>query len=76
MLTNSALYSIAVMARVLLVSRSGYYSWPLNRKMMSWRMLQREVIDALVKAAFEASKGRHGAERIFMTWRRRIIRSI
>lgn len=65
MLTNSALYSIAMMARVLLVSRSGYYSWLDNREMVSWRMLQRESIDALVKTAFEAGKGRYGAERIF-----------
>lgn len=65
MLTNSALYSIAMMARVLLVSRSGYYSWLDNREMVSWRMQQRESIDALVKAAFEAGKGRYGAERIF-----------
>ena len=65
MLTNSALHSIVMMARVLLVSRSGYYSWLDNREMVSWRMQQRESIDALVKAAFEAGKGRYGAERIF-----------
>ncbi len=65
MLTNSALYSIAIMARVLLVSRSGYCSWLDNREMVSWRMQQRDSIDALVKSAFETGKGRYGAERIF-----------
>jgi transposase InsO family protein len=54
-----------MMARVLLVSRSGYYIWLGNREVISWRMQQREAIDALVKAAFVAGKGRYGAERIF-----------
>ena len=65
MLTYCALFSISMMARVLLVSRSGYYSWLDNREVISWRMQQREAIDALVKAAFAAGKGRYGAERIF-----------
>ncbi len=65
MLTYCTLFSIAMMARVLLVSRSGYYSWLENREMISWRIQQREAIDALVKAAFLAGKGRYGAERIF-----------
>jgi hypothetical protein len=65
MLTNCALYSIAIMARVLLDSRSGYYSWLDKSEMISWRMQQREAIDVLVKAAFEAGKSRNGAERIF-----------
>ena len=64
MLTYCALFSISMMARVLLVSRSGYYSWLENREMISWRMQQRETIDGLVKAAFVAGKGRYGAERI------------
>jgi putative transposase len=65
MLTYCALFSISMMARVLLVSRSGYYSWLDNREVISWRMQQREAIDALVKAAFVVGKGRYGAERIF-----------
>ena len=65
MLTYCALFSISMMARVLLVSRSGYYSWLDNREVISWRMQQREAIDALVKVAFFAGKGRYGAERIF-----------
>ena len=65
MLTYCALFSISMMARVLLVSRSGYYSWLDNREVISWRRQQREAIDALVKAAFVAGKGRYGAERIF-----------
>lgn len=69
MLTNSALYSIAMMARVLLVSRSGYYSWLDNREMVSWRMQQRESIDALVKAGMVPNE-------FFMIWRSKIIRSI
>lgn len=65
MLTYCTLFSIATMARVLLVSRSGYYSWLANRELIGWRMQQREAIDALVKAVFIARKGRYGAERIF-----------
>jgi putative transposase len=65
MLTYCALFSISMMARVLLVSRSGYYSWLDSREVLSWRMQQREAIDALVRAAFVAGKGRNGSERIF-----------
>lgn len=65
MLTYCALFSISMMARVLLVSRSGYYSWLDSREVLSWRMQQREAIDTVVKAAFVAGKGRYGAERIF-----------
>lgn len=65
MLTYCALFSISMMARVLLVSRSGYYSWLDNREVISWRVQQREAIDSLVKVAFVAGKGRYGAERIF-----------
>ncbi len=65
MLTYCALFSISMMARVLLVSRSGYYSWLNSREVISWRMQQRVAIDVLVKAAFVAGKGRYGAERIF-----------
>lgn len=65
MLAYYALFSIAMMARVLSVSRSGYYTWLGNREMLSWRSQQREAIDALVKEAFVIGKGRNGAERIF-----------
>jgi putative transposase len=65
MLTYCALFSISMMARVLLVSRSGYYSWLDSREVISWRKQQRVAIDVLVKAAFVAGKGRYGAERIF-----------
>ena len=65
MLMYCALFSISMMARVLLVSRSGYYSWLNNRELISFRMQQRAAIDVLVKQAFVNAKGRHGAERIF-----------
>ena len=65
MLTYCALFSISIMARVLSVSRSGYYTWLGNRELVSWRSQQREAIDTLVRDAFVHGKGRNGADRIF-----------
>lgn len=65
MLAYCALFSISIMARVLSVSRSGYYTWLGNRELVSWRSQQRETIDTLVREAFIFGKGRNGAERIF-----------
>lgn len=65
MLAYCTPFSIAMMARVFSVSRSGYYTWLGKRELLSWRSQQREAIDALVKEAFILGKGRNGAERIF-----------
>jgi transposase InsO family protein len=56
-------FSITLMARVLRVSRSGYYDWRWPRR-ANRRAKEREVLDERVKAAFEAHKGRYGAPRL------------
>jgi transposase InsO family protein len=52
------------MARVLKVSRSGYYFWRSNGNHLSTREQKRIARDEKIKAVFEASKERSGARRI------------
>jgi transposase InsO family protein len=49
---------------VLGVSRSGYYAWRSNGITQSPRELKRQSRDEKIKAAFDASKKRYGAERL------------
>ena len=56
-------FSIALTARVLNVSRSGFYDWCQPRG-PSVRAIAREILDERVKAVFEAHKGRYGAPRV------------
>ncbi len=55
-------FSVERMAKVLEVSKSGYYAW-LSRP-ESRRKKERRYLDVLVKAAFEASHGRYGSLKI------------
>lgn len=55
-------FSVEKMAKVLDVSKSGYYAW-LSRP-ESRRKKERRYLDVLVKAAFETSKGRYGSLKI------------
>ncbi len=61
------IFSVSAMARVLNVSRSGFYAWrhrqtsdPSPRKQ---RSLQR---DEMIRDAFEAGKGRSGSPRLVL----------
>ena len=65
MSAHSQIFSLTVMARVLGISRSGYYQWREASVAGNFRELRKMDIDSRVKCAFEASKGRAGAERIF-----------
>ena len=56
-------FTVVVMARVLEVSRSGFYAWRKGRG-PSARARAREALDTRVKAAFTAAKGRSGAPRL------------
>jgi transposase InsO family protein len=56
-------FAIAVMARVLRVSRSGFYAWRQPSR-SGRRAQERRALDERVKAAFEAHKGRYGAPRL------------
>ena len=56
------MFSVERMAKVLTVSKSGYYAFisrPLSRQKK-----ERRYLDVLVKAAFEASHARYGSLKI------------
>jgi hypothetical protein len=53
-------FSIALMARVLRVSRSAFYAWRRPRR-TNPRATQRQALDERVKATFRAHMGRYGA---------------
>jgi putative transposase len=56
-------FSIALMARVLQVSRSAFYAWRRPRR-TNPRATQRQALDERVKATFRAHMGRYGAPKL------------
>lgn len=66
MRAHSHIFSVKRMAHVLNISRSGYYQWHKTDGESSMQQQRKKEIDQRVKAAFDASKGRSGAERIFV----------
>ena len=66
MRAHNHVFSVKRMAHVLNVSRSGYYQWYKTDAVLSMHQQRKKEIDQRVKAAFDASKGRSGAERIFV----------
>ena len=56
------LYPVKLMARVLEVSRSGYYTW-LTRG-PSRREIQDSVLKALISCAHKRSRGTYGPRRL------------
>ena len=59
---NSSGFSVERMAKVLNVSRSGYYAW-LSRP-HSQRAEENSRLDIEIKSVYEASKGRYGSVKI------------
>lgn len=55
-------YPIALMCRVLQVSRAGYYAW--RRRPPSRRSCENRRLDLLIKASFRESHGSYGSPRI------------
>ena len=60
--THEAAFRVRMMCRVLRVSPSGYYDW--RGRAPSQRAQRRVQLDAQVRAAFVAQKGRAGAPRL------------
>jgi putative transposase len=56
-------FSIVLMARVLRVSRSAFYTW-CTKCVQNARAAARALLDSLVAGVFHAHKGRYGAPRI------------
>jgi putative transposase len=64
MLEHLIYFSVYRMAKVLNVSRSGFYYWINHRHKSTVKALNRQKLDDGVKAAFEQRKGRDGARRL------------
>lgn len=64
MLEHLVTFNIVLMAKVLNVSRSGFYYWLKNRHKVTERKAARQVLDDKVNKAFVDSKERDGARRI------------
>ncbi len=60
-------FDIAVMCRLLDVSRSGFYEW--LRKPLSDRAVEDQWLLGMISAAYLASHGVYGAPRIFLDLR-------
>jgi len=56
-------FSVPLLARILGVSRSGFYDWR-GRRHDGPRRKAREALDERVRKVFEAHRGRYGAPRI------------
>ena len=61
---QKASYSITVMAKVLGVTRAGYYAWKTERPTRGERALVRRGLDEAVAWEHEVSGGTYGAPRI------------
>ena len=64
MWTEKANHTIALMARLLTVSRSGYYAWTQRRDTPPPATLRRDQIREQVKASHDNSNGVNGLRRI------------
>lgn len=60
--TQKAYYSVCLMARVLEVSRAGYYRW--RNRSISRRQKRRKIVSAAVLETYHLFKKRYGAPRI------------
>lgn len=60
--TEKAHYPVALMCRVLQVSRAGYYAW--SKRPVAARMLQDQKLGLEIAAIFAESRGRYGSPRV------------
>lgn len=61
---NAGNFRVTTMARVLKVSRSGFYRWRERQQQPSPRQEEQRRLDEAVKEAFERKKSRYGSPRL------------
>ena len=67
--TEKACYPVALMCRVLQVSRSEYYAW--CKRPPAPRMLKDQILALEVAAIHAESRGRYGSPRVYAELRER-----
>ena len=71
--TEKACYPVALMCRILAVSRAGFYAW--RRRPVAVRTRQDQVLAVAVAAIYAEHHGRYGSPRVQMELRERGQRS-
>jgi transposase InsO family protein len=71
--TEKACFPVALMCRLLAVSRAGFYAW--RRRPVAQRTRQDETLAAVVAAIYAENHGRYGSPRVQMELRARGQRS-
>ena len=64
MAQEKANYAVTMMARVLEVSRSGFYAWSKRRGTLGTRRARQQDLDEQVRWFHDRSRGTYGAPRI------------
>ena len=64
MAAHATEFKVTTMSRALEASRSGFYAWLQRLNKSSAQVQRRDHLDAVVKAAFVAGKGRSGSPRL------------
>ena len=64
MAQEKANYPVTMMARVLDVSRSGFYAWSQRRNILGKRHARQQDLDEQVRWFHDRSRGTYGAPRI------------
>lgn len=64
MAQEKANYAVTMMARVLEVSRSGFYAWSKRRGTLGMRRVRQHDLDEQVRWFHDRSRGTYGAPRI------------
>jgi len=67
--TEKACYPVALMCRVLQVSRSGYYAW--SKRLVAPPMLKDQILALEVTTIHRESRGRYRSPRVHAELRQR-----
>jgi putative transposase len=70
---EKARFPVALMGRLLAVSRAGFYAW--RERLVAPRTHQNQILAVAIAAIYTASHGRYGSPRVQMELRARGQRS-